>query len=67
MAVTGPLPTTSERYKFMLLIVDRFSGFPEPFPLKTQEAKESAEVLYREIICRYGAPRVLIPIEDRPF
>ena len=36
--------------------MDRFSRFPEAFPLRSQEATEIAEKLYTEIICRYGCP-----------
>jgi transposase InsO family protein len=47
--------------------VDSFSKWPECFPLKTQEASEVADVLFREIFSRYGAPKTLISDRGRNF
>ena len=58
--ILGPLPTSDEGFKYVLLIVDSFSKWPESFPLKTMEASEVAQILYDEIICRYGAPESLL-------
>ena len=60
MDILGPITTTKDGYKYILLIVDSFSKWPEAFPLKTQEATEIANVLYKEIFTRYGAPRTII-------
>ena len=65
--ILGPITKTKEGYQFILLIIDSFSRWPEAFPLKTQEAKEIASVLYNEIICRYGAPRILFSDRGRSF
>jgi len=56
----GPLSTTPEGYKYILLCVDSFSRWPEAFPTKTQNAVEVAEVFYNEIVCRYGCPEYLV-------
>jgi transposase InsO family protein len=50
-----------------LLVVDSYSKWPECFPLKTQEAREVATVLFREIFSRYGAPKTLISDRGRNF
>ncbi|KAL4231721.1 hypothetical protein ACF0H5_009297 [Mactra antiquata] len=54
------LPKTREGYQYVLLIVDSFTKWTEAHPLKTQEAKDVAEVLYNEIFARYGAPRTIV-------
>ena len=52
--VIGPLKETKEGYKYILLIVESYSKFPEAFEMRTQEATEVADILYNNIICRYG-------------
>ena len=51
----------------VLLIVDSFSKWPEAFPLRTQEAKEIARVLYSEIFTRYGAPDAIVSDRGQNF
>ena len=65
--ILGGLPTTKDKYKYVLLVVDSYSKWSEAFPLRTQEATEVAAVLFKEVICRYGAPNVLISDRGRNF
>lgn len=58
--ILGPLSKTKEGYQYILLVVDSFSKWTECFPLRTQEAKEVADILYNEIFCRYGSPRSFV-------
>ena len=67
MDILSGLPTTKEKYKHVLLVVDSYSKWCECIPLRTQEATEVASVLFREIISRYGAPRVLISDRGKNF
>lgn len=67
MDILGPLTTSNEGYKYILLIVDSFSKFPEAFPLKTQDSKEIANVLFAEIFARYGAPKVIVSDRGQNF
>ena len=43
-------------YKYLLVIVDTFSGWPEAFPCRTNKAREVVEMLLKEIIPRFGVP-----------
>ena len=64
----GPLPRTQENsYAHILLVVDRYSRWSEAFPMKDQDAKSVAKVLFNEIFARYGAPRVLISDRGTQF
>ena len=63
----GPLPTSKEGYKYCLLVIDRFTKFPECFATKTTDAAETAQILYSQIICRYGFPRKLISDRAQGF
>lgn len=67
MEISGPLTTSKQGHKYILLVVDSFSKFPEAFPLKIQESKEIAEVLFAEIIAGYGAPRVIVSDRGQNF
>ena len=67
MDILGPITTTKEGYKYILLIMDSFSKWPEAFPLKSQEATEIADVLYRDIFTRYGAPKTIISDRGKNF
>jgi hypothetical protein len=60
MDILGPLTTSKNKNKYILVIVDSFSGWCKSFPLASQEAQAIAKVLYEEIICRYGAPDVIV-------
>ncbi|KAJ7414945.1 Pol polyprotein [Willisornis vidua] len=46
-------------YRYMLVLTDTFSGWPEAFPCKTCKEKEVIEVLLNEIIPRFGIPKNL--------
>ena len=54
------LSKTDNGYRYVLLMVDSLTRWMEAIPLKTQEATEVATVIYRDLICRYGAPRTLV-------
>ena len=67
MDILGPLPCTSEKHKYILLVVCAFTGWCECFPIKSQEASVIAEILYAEIFCRYGSPDILISDRAQNF
>ena len=67
MDFLGPFPKGKDGHEHILLIVDSFSRWCECFPLKTQEAPEVARVLYDEIICRFGAPEVILTDKGQNF
>src|SRR6266498_1194356 len=57
--IVGPLPITGEGNKYIVVAMDYFSRWPEARPLKIANADTVAIFLYKEIICRFGAPRTL--------
>jgi transposase InsO family protein len=46
-------------YKYLLVLIDTFSGWVEAFPTKQETAQVVAKVLLEEIIPRYGIPKTL--------
>ncbi|CAL8087458.1 unnamed protein product [Orchesella dallaii] len=61
MDFLGPYtPSTSNRYSYILVIVDGFSKYVELHPTKEATSQSIAKVLEREIFCRYGIPKVIV-------
>ena len=46
--------------KFLLVVIDGFSRWPEAFPLPDQKAYTVARAFYEGIVCRHAKPRVLV-------
>ncbi len=53
------LPIIREGNRYIVVAMDYFSRWPEARSLKTANADMVATFLYEEIICRFGAPRIL--------
>jgi len=51
----GPLPL-SNGFRYLLVVINSTSLFPEIHPTKTCDADETAKVLYEHVFCRYGCP-----------
>lgn len=54
-------------YKYLLVIVDRFSKWPEAFPCGKENAQTVVKVLTKEIIPRFGIPAVIESDNGTPF
>ncbi|XP_064557197.1 protein NYNRIN-like, partial [Zonotrichia leucophrys gambelii] len=46
----------AQGYRYLLVYVCTFSGWPEAFPCRTNQAKEVVKTLLKEIIPRFGVP-----------
>ena len=67
MDFLGPLPTTTQGHKHILLIMDAFTKCPEAFSLKSAQASDVARKFYDEIICRYGTPFSILTDRGQQF
>ena len=47
----------SQGYKYLLVMIDTFTGWIEGFPTQTEKAEEVVKKLLHEIISRFGLPR----------
>ena len=63
----GPLRTATDGSRYILLIVDSFSRWCEAFPTSSQDATTVADILYKQIFTRFGAPRSLVSDRGRQF
>lgn len=51
--VLGPLPMSEAGNKYLLLVADYFTKWPEAYALPNATV---AEVLVKEYLCHYGVP-----------
>src|SRR6266511_3985599 len=57
--IVGPLSQTEDGYRYIVVAIDYFSRWPKTRPLIHANAWQVAKFIYKEIICRFGAPRIL--------
>jgi len=66
--VLGPFsPPGPDGSKYVLLLVETLTRWPEAFCIKDQRSETIAEILYREIICRHGAMESLLSDRGTTF
>jgi transposase InsO family protein len=64
----GPLKlSTCRRYRYIAVVVDRFSRFIITFPLRTKSQNEVVQGFYFEIICKHGSPSSLFSDRGSEF
>ena len=56
----GPLNRTRKGNKYILVLTDYLTKWPEAKAMKEATAEKVTEFLYKEIICRYGCPKVIL-------
>ncbi|KRX51502.1 Retrovirus-related Pol polyprotein from transposon, partial [Trichinella sp. T9] len=67
MDLVGPLEETQIGNRYILVVCDYFSKWPEAFPLPNAEARTVATALVNGVFCRYGAPETLHSDQGRNF
>ena len=55
----GPFPETVNKNTYVLIAIDRLTGFPIAIPTKDATAKSAADAVYTGVICEFGVPRVI--------
>ena len=63
----GPFPTTIRQLKFLVVSIDYFTKWVEAEALATITEKNVRSFVWRNIVCRYGIPRVLVLDNGKQF
>ena len=59
MDILGPLPPTRQGNRYILVIMDYFTKWPEAYALPNQEARVVAKAFIEGFVCRHGIPEEL--------
>ena len=63
----GPFPTAIRQLKFLVVGIDYFIKWVEVEALATITEKNIQSFVWRNIICKYGIPRVLVSDNGKQF
>ena len=63
----GPFPIAIQQLKFLIISIDYFTKWVEAEALATVTKKNVRSFVWRNIVCRYGIPRVLVSDNGRQF
>ena len=63
----GPFPTVVRQLKFLVVGIDYFTKWMEAETLATIIEKNIRSFVWRNIICKYGIPKVLVSNNGRQF
>ena len=63
----GPFLTAIRQLKFLVVSIDYFTKWVEVEALATITEKNIRSFVWRNIICRYGIPRVLVSNNGKQF
>lgn len=65
--ILGPLPETNKGNKFVAVVVNMYTKWPEAYALPDQEAETVAHAVMDNFICRFGCPRGVLSDQGRNF
>lgn len=65
--ILGPLPVTNRGNKYLLVVMDYFTKWPEVMPIPNQETETVAEALVENVFSRFGLPMELHSDQGRNF
>jgi hypothetical protein len=65
--IAGPFPVTDSGNKYIMVVIDYFSKWPEAYGLPNQEAVTVSRALIENWICRYGLPLEMHSDQGRNF
>ncbi|XP_057545841.1 uncharacterized protein LOC130824839 [Amaranthus tricolor] len=67
MDLLGPFPPAKGQRKFIIVAIDYFTKYVEAEALSSITDKQVCQFIWRNIITRYGIPRVIITDNGRQF
>jgi hypothetical protein len=58
--IVGPLPITKKGNKYIVVMTDYFTKWPEAEAISEATGKRVSEFIYQTIICRHGCPKEIL-------
>ena len=65
--IAGPLPITTQGNRYVYVVMDYFTKWPEAYALPNHEAETVEEVLVDQFFTRFGVPGELHSDQGREF
>ncbi|CAC5426234.1 unnamed protein product [Mytilus coruscus] len=65
--IVGPLPITTNRNEYIIVLGDYYSNWKEAFPVPDHTAMTVADKIITEFICRFGCPLQLHTDQGKEF
>ena len=65
--IMGPFPLGKNQLKFMIFAIDYFTKGVEAEPVTTITEAKITRFVWKNIICRFGVPHVIIPDNRKQF
>jgi hypothetical protein len=65
--IVGPVPEAVGRVKFLIVAIDYFTKWVELEPVASITALQVKKFLWKNIVCRYGIPLILISDNETQF
>ena len=63
----GPFPLGKKQFRFLIIAIDYFTKWVEVEPVMTITEATITSFVWKNIICRFGVPRVIISDNGRQF
>nr|KYP65570.1 Pol polyprotein [Cajanus cajan] len=67
MDILGPFPLAKGQVKFLLVAIDYFTKWIEAGPLAKITTENVQQFTWKNLICRYGLPHVIVTDNGRQF
>ena len=65
--ILGPLPETNRGNKYVAVVVDMYTKWPEAYALPNQGADTVAQAVMDNFVCRFGCPHGVLSDKGRNF
>ncbi|KAK3031168.1 hypothetical protein RJ639_035191 [Escallonia herrerae] len=67
MDILGPFPMATGQRRFVIVTIDYFTKWTEAEPLATITASKCEEFFWKNVVCRFGVPKILITDNGKQF
>ncbi len=65
--ILGPFTTSRTKKKYLLVMTDSFSRWPELVPLSDISARTIANAFFEHVVCRHGCPQKILSDRGTQF